>query len=317
MNYKIRLPYKNIIKLSIGIFLILFLIKSISSEQLIQSLYRISFPYLLLAFLLQYLSVFLGSFNQYILLIAFSDLKFKYYIISFFRAYSVSLLLPGRFGDASIGFFLKPYGFNYSQSFSAYFLDKYFTFILYLLVFFLFLGNILEHSIVIVILFWLTFAFALPFLIYLIIKYINLLPSFFSENRLINFFHNLISQVNFLFKNHIYLLLINFILTFFKLGLIVLCYHTVIYSLGYSLSVWKVGLAALSAGIVAYIPISIQGLGTVEVTALHSFRTMGVVASDVLICYLLLRTSTYLFACFAYISTFLLTRKPVLIQDGK
>jgi hypothetical protein len=77
-------------------------------------------------------------------------------------------------------------------------------------------------------------------------------------------------------------------------------------SLGYDLSAWKVGQAALASGIVAFIPVSIQGLGTVEAAALLNFKTLSVSPSDVLACYLLLRTSIYVFASFAYAATFLL-----------
>jgi uncharacterized membrane protein YbhN (UPF0104 family) len=140
-------------------------------------------------------------------------------------------------------------------------------------------------------------------------KITGYLPVSWQENRIIRFVGNLSSQVSFFVKHHPFLLLINFFLTCFKLGLVMLCYHAMITALGYSLSTWKVGLAALSAGIVGYIPVSIQGLGTVEAVALFNFKTLGVNPPDVLAGYLILRSNSYLVACIAYIATVLSGKK--------
>jgi uncharacterized protein (TIRG00374 family) len=156
------------------------------------------------------------------------------------------------------------------------------------------------------ILLWAVIAIGLPFITYLILRFSSFLPPAWRENRLARFINNLASQLHYFTKHHPFLLLLNFSLTFLKLGLVILCYHAMMASLGYDLSAWKVGQAALASGIVAFIPVSIQGLGIVEAAALLNFKTLGVSPSDVLACYLLLRTSTYVFACFAYGAIFLL-----------
>jgi uncharacterized membrane protein YbhN (UPF0104 family) len=140
---------------------------------------------------------------------------------------------------------------------------------------------------------------------YIIVRLTNSFPMSWQENRLMRFIHNLSSQLIFFAKHHPFLLLINFFLTFFKLGLVMLCYHAMITSLDYNLSIWKVGFAALASGIVGYIPVSIQGLGTVEAVALLNFKMLGVSPPDVLVCYFVLRSNNYVAACLAYAATFI------------
>lgn len=145
---------------------------------------------------------------------------------------------------------------------------------------------------------------------YILVRLTSSFPVSWQENRLIRFIHNLSAQLIFFAKHHSFLLLINFLLTFLKLGLIMFCYQAMLTALDYTLSVWKVGLAALASGIVGYIPVSIQGLGTVEAVALMNFKTLRVSPSDVLVCYLLLRSNNYILAFLAYVVT-------VLFQKNK
>lgn len=150
--------------------------------------------------------------------------------------------------------------------------------------------------------------FLMSIVFYILVRLASSFPVSWQENRLMRFFHNLLSQLIYFVKHHPFLLLINFLLTLLKLGLVMFCYHAMLTALDYSLSVWKVGLAALASGIVGYIPISIQGLGTVEAVALLNFKTLGVSPPDVLVCYLLLRSNSYIVACLAYAVTFLFNK---------
>jgi len=298
-----------IIRSMIGIGLVVFLICNVSTEKLVQSLTQVSLSLLIVSLSYQYASIFLGACNQYILLSPFLDLSWKTFISAYFKAYALGLLLPGRFGDAAIGFFLKPEGLHYSQTFSAYVLDKYLTFILYLAILILFVGNLMGYSTIILLLLWALFALVMPLFLYSMLHFTSLLPLGLQKSRLTIFIINLTSQIHDFGKHHPFLLVINFFLTCIKLGLVILCYHAMIASLGYSLNKWDVGLAALASGIVAYIPVSIQGLGTVETAAIFNFKTLGVSSTDVLVCYLLLRMSNYAFSFVAYVVSLLLKIK--------
>ena len=300
-----RGSFSIILRLLIGILLIILLLWNVRIENLIQSLAQTSFSLLLLAITYQYASILLGSFNQYILFTAFLKLPYRTFLSAYFKAYAFGLLLPGQIGDASIAYFLKSKGLYYSQTFSAYILDKFLTFILYVFILLIFLGDIMGYPLIIPLFIVIALGILVPIAFYSTLRVAKYFPSAWQEFRLMRFFHNLSSQLLFFAKHHPHLLLMNFLLTGLKLGLIMLCYHAMITSLGYSLSAWKVGLAALASGIVGYIPISIQGLGTVEAVALLNFKNLGVSPPDVLACYLVLRTNTYVAACLAYAATFI------------
>lgn len=303
MEDKQKRSFGIIIRLTLGILLVLLLIWNVSIEKLIQSLAQVSFSHFFLAISYQYASIILGAFNQYILFTAFSNLSYKTFFFAYFKAYAFGLLLPSQIGDASIAFFLKSEGLYYSQTLSVYILDKFLTFILYVSVLFIFMGDIMGYPAIISLLLLIALGFLMSLVFYIIIKLTSSFPVSWQENRLMRFIHNLSSQLFFFAKHHPFLLLINFFLTCFKLGLVMLCYHAMITALDYSLSIWKVGLAALASGIVGYIPVSIQGLGTVEAVALLNFKTLGVSPPDVLVCYLILRSNSYVAACLAYGAT--------------
>ena len=308
--------FRFILRLMIGILLFSFLIWNVSIEKLIDSLAQVSLPYFFLAISYQYASIFLGSFNQYILFSAFSNLSYKTYFFAYFKAYAIGLLLPGQIGDASIALFLKSEGLYYSQTLSVYIMDKFLTFILYVSVLFIFLGEIMGYPSTIILLLIIALGFLMVIAFYIIVSLSSSFPVSWQENRLMRFIHNLSSQLIFFAKHHPFLLLINFLLTLLKLGLVMFCYHAMLTAMAYSLSVWKVGLAALASGIIGYIPISIQGLGTVEAVALMNFKTLGVTQPDVLVCYLLLRSNNYILAFLAYAVTFLINKNKSIERNA-
>ena len=304
-NEKKQHSFRVIIRLVIGILLVAFLIWNVRIEKLFQSLSHISIPYFFLAISYQYTSIFLGSFNQYILFTAFSNLSYKTYLFAYFKAYAIGLLLPGQIGDASIALFLKSEGLYYSQTLSVYIMDKFLTFLLYVSALIIFIGDITGYSAIFSSSFLIVFSCLMSIMFYIFVKLASSFPVAWQKNRLLRFIHNTSSQLIFFAKHHPFLLFINFLLTFLKLGLVMFCYHAMLTALDYNLSVWKVGLAALASGIVGYIPVSIQGLGTVEAVALLNFKILGVSPPDVLVCYLLLRSNNYILACLAYAVTFL------------
>jgi len=308
MEDKQNRSFGIILRLTLGILLLILLIWNVSLDKLLLSISQATLSYLLLAISYQYASIFLGAFNQYILFTAFSNLPFKSYLTAYVKAYAFGLLLPSQIGDASIAFFLKSEGLYYSQTLSVYILDKFLTFILYVIILFLFLGNIMGYSKIVSFSSIISLGLSLSIMFYIIVRLTSSFPVSWRENRLMRFVHNLSVQLFFFTKHHPFLLLINFFLTCLKLGLVMLCYHAMITSLNYSLSIWRVGQTAIASGIVGYIPVSIQGLGTVEAMALLNFKTLGVSPADVLACYLVLRSNNYVAVCLAYAATFIAKR---------
>ena len=93
------------------------------------------------------------------------------------------------------------------------------------------------------------------------------------------------------------LLLRNATLTLAKMALTGLAYFVVLRdTVAEAPSYLTITAIAHGAGLVAYLPISFNGLGTVEVSAIGLFAILGVSADGVLAAYLILRVLTLILA---------------------
>jgi Lysylphosphatidylglycerol synthase TM region len=93
------------------------------------------------------------------------------------------------------------------------------------------------------------------------------------------------------------LIAINFLLSLLKIGLTGISYWLVIRGLSTAmLSLQNVTIAAVSSGLVAYLPLSANGLGTVEIAGAGLFGQLGIGLDIVLSMYLVLRLVNILLA---------------------
>lgn len=91
--------------------------------------------------------------------------------------------------------------------------------------------------------------------------------------------------------------LLNLGLSVAKLTLMGLSYWLVFRALGIDPPpLWRVAVVAAAAGLVAYLPISLNGIGTVEIAGVLLFGMLGIAAPVVASAYLLLRALTLLVA---------------------
>ncbi len=109
------------------------------------------------------------------------------------------------------------------------------------------------------------------------------------------------------------LLLLNVLLSLLKIVLTGLSYWLVVRGLHVSPpSVLKVTIAAISSGLVAYLPLSANGIGTVEAVGSGLFGQIGLTTEVVLSMYLLLRLANIVLAWLP--ASFLL---PALLRHSK
>jgi uncharacterized protein (TIRG00374 family) len=91
--------------------------------------------------------------------------------------------------------------------------------------------------------------------------------------------------------------LLNVALSVVKLALAGLSYWLVFSALAIEPpALWRVAVVAAAAGLVAYVPISLNGMGTVEVAGVLLFGSLGIAAPVVASAYLLLRALNLLVA---------------------
>ena len=316
MDRKSKRLLAIIARVSTAVIILVFLIWHVKTDEFIQSLERVSLLYLSLAVFCLYASILIGSLNQYILFQPSLNIPFKQFALYYFKAFTAGLLLPGQYGDASIVVFLKSKGLDYSHSFSIYLWDKFITLFFYLSIVLLFIIDFMGCSTFSLFIFLIMLAIITVLILYCILTFRYLKPIGRWTGRLINFIQNSISQMFRYAREYPIRLLINSILTCLKLFFVMLCYHAVLASLGYFLSVWKVGVSSITSGIIAYIPISIHGLGTVEATAIWVFGRLSVTPADVLSSFLLLRVSVYILAILVF-STICLVDERDVVQAKK
>lgn len=309
MNPKTKTLLEAFARVFVAILLLIILIYYVKSDKLIESLLKAWIPYLVLAVFYQFASIVVGSINQYILFQPFLSFPFKRFAQSYFKAFIAGLLFPGQMGDVSIVVFLKTEGLYYSQSLAVYIWDKCISFILYLGIALAVLAGLMGYPKLLSLILLLGFAALSALFLFSLFKF-KLFKSFERwRERFVQLAQNTVSQIFTYGREHSTRLLVNCILTCFKFLLVILCYYAVFTSFGYSLSIWKVGLSSMASGIVAYVPISIHGIGTVEAIAMWILGRLNISPSDVLSGFLVLRAGLYLFSFFVFGLICLLDKK--------
>jgi uncharacterized membrane protein YbhN (UPF0104 family) len=284
------------IRAAVAITLLSLLIWNIRGGEIVDSIARIMLSPLLLSVFSLYASILLGSFNQYILFQPILKLPFHKFILSYFKAFVASFFFPSQVGDASIIVFLKPKGLYYSQSFSVYLWDKIITFLIYVSILFLFLSGLMGYYELLN-----PFLLVVIFILILVLLYLILTLKYFQRiegliGRVSSFIKNSVTEIIKYARFHPTRLLINFSLTFVKIFLVMSCYYFIFSAFGYTSPFWGIGISCIASGIVAYLPISIQGIGTVEATAVWIFGRLEIGPADVLSGFLLLRVFNYALA---------------------
>jgi uncharacterized membrane protein YbhN (UPF0104 family) len=293
-------------RISVAVILIVFLIRLARVEEILNSLSRIRWPSLSLAILFLYASILLGSFNQYFLFQPILRISFRKFIRSYFKAYIAGLFIPGQVGDASIIFFLRHSGPRYSQNFSIYLWDKYITLLLYAGVLFLFLSDLTGYSIFfipVILTIFLGFSAGMLYSVSILGNY-EYLEGWLG--RISTSLKNITFEIAHYAGSYPLRLLINLSLTCIKILLVMSCYYFIFSALGYMVSLWKIGISSIASGIIAYLPISIQGIGTVEAAAVWIFGQLNISPADVLSGFLLLRACGYVLAIAVFSLIFLM-----------
>jgi uncharacterized protein (TIRG00374 family) len=208
-------------------------------------------------------------------------------------SWALSLVTPGQLGDASIAIFLKKNGVPSRCSLTAYLLDKSISFGILLLLCWYGSGIILPEFIK-------TWFLVLPLIIVSFLAFsIRILQKkqfkIITFIRIKNWLIMCIKDLR-LFCHHEGIVLLNIILTVIRWAIVSLIYFLTFFSFGTFVGWPEVGIIPLLATIVGYIPVSVGGIGTVEVTAVYLFGLFGVGKATVVSVYLVLRLLQYFIA---------------------
>lgn len=214
----------------------------------------------------------------------------------FLRVYSyswaMSLITPGQAGDATIILLMKKYSIPISLTSSAYFVDKIITLSLFVAIsaygcsYLIPIQEITYQSTVKYLLIALSVFVAVFFLMSIKLKIFNKLRRFLGGVR-----QNLV-----ILKNDHRILLANIVLTIVKWIVVSWSFHYAFLSFGITIEWPDIGVIPIMSTLVGYIPISIGGIGTVELSATYWFGLKDVPATIVVTSYIFMRLINYFLA---------------------
>lgn len=278
------------IRLGIGLVILSILIYVIGIQELILTFSEINPVYAFYVLFFLFALFLIGSINVWLLLIIFHPIGFTQFLKIYSYSWIASLLTPGQVGDASLILLLKKkYDIAVQHSSIVYLTDKIIT-----LTFFLFIG-FYGVTVVIPKLHDLSRPFLWVFFIILLLSVIVCIVLKKADKQIQkNSKFESIKKILLEWK----ILLLNLFITLLKWLVVCVAFYFAFLSFGTKVSWPEIGIIPIISTIVGYIPVSVAGIGTVEITAGYLFLQVGVETSVVLSAYLLLRSLQYLLAVF-------------------
>jgi uncharacterized membrane protein YbhN (UPF0104 family) len=242
-----------------------------------------------------------GALNIWILLSGFTQISFTNVLRFYLVSWCTFLLLPGSVGDAVQIVLLKEAGVPYRDGGAIYITDKQVTLVLTMLIALtgglIYLRPYLRLGILL----------AVVALIGLVMTAAYTLAQR-SHNEWVLRLLSLVSALISFCQNYPGRVVMNAIGTLIKLTLTALSHWLTFGAVGAELNFGFVFTVAIVAGLVAYLPVAFNGVGTVEFTAVTLYGLRSVPAQQVLATYVILRASNVLLAVAGILVSRLLMR---------
>ncbi len=244
------------------------------------------------------LATLIGAFNVYLLGHQRNVLSLRRFIPLYWIAWAIGLIFPGQIGDmAALSAMLKKKGMDLHASVGRLLLDK----MISLLVISLFA----LWGIATVISLDSTF-FTQGYLLFVAIVIVGLVIA--ARKKIKHYLHaflprgmqflsNVGSEFDLIFKGSLTRVFLNLGMTIVKILISGFAYWCVFAAFGYTPGdfIQLVGLVAASS-VVAYLPISVNGIGTAEITGIVLFSKIGIPDATILSVYLTLRVTVLVLA---------------------
>ncbi len=286
------LPYARVV---VGLFLIGLLIFYVDGSLLLGYWRGIQPTWLLLTASCILLSTLIGGFNIHLLLDSHEAIPYRRFLRGYWIAWAVGLVVPGQVGDvATLSIWLKRHGYQWHLSLGCTLLDK--------LISLLWMGGLGMYGLDL----YLNAHYETGYVVSIIvggIAFIILLlwwafGVYWREGTkysgvVSRTFHTIAITV----RQHKKQVLFNLLLTGFKVVLIGVAFWCMFYALSYrSLDLFLLVPLVAASSLVAYIPISFNGMGTVELAAVGLFGVLGISDAAVISAFLAMRITVILLA---------------------
>lgn len=234
-------------------------------------------------------STILGSYNLYLILNPTLSIRFRQFLSGYWLAWATGLVVPGQIGDVlGLTIWMKRRGFKWEVTSGIAIIDKLIT-LVWMSVFALGgLWFLLPH--ISIISYW-------PYLCAVIIA-VTIATICYSRRENSTLALSVVGRVLYEFKrafaNAKKEVLINFCLTPIKIAFIAIAYWAVFRSAGVAtLALDITVLLIAAASLVSYIPVSFNGIGTVELTGIAIFGVYQIEPPLVLSVFITLRVLVF------------------------
>ena len=286
-------------RLLTGIIILFLLIVIFDFREIINQLKTVNTNWIYLVGLSILSSTILGAVGMYLLVSRNNELVFSQFLPVYWMSWSIGLVVPGQVGDiASISYLLNRLGLEWKIILARSLVDKVISMLIILILAIyglVFISKIDAPSNEILVGFLAITALFLLINIYkweLVKKYLLK-----KKSKIIDFFHVTLQEIVNTIRSYPIRVFINSILTILKVTLIGLAYWFMFKALGHSkIEFWDVLPLVAASSIIAYIPVSFNGIGTVELTGVLLFSTIGLPEAAIFTAYLLLRFTVFFLA---------------------
>lgn len=270
-----------------GAALLCVLIWYFDPQKIALSLIGLNLSWVVIAALLIVFSTLIGAVNSYLLFNLEKSFAFTTFLPLFWLSWAVGLVFPGQIGDiASMAAQLRRRGINLSVSIGRGLADKLISLILMVAFASWEITNLLPFFIPSA---WVAGLFVFFALGAWQVKRIFVWLSA-PQGRIANFVSTTMREMYQVIVCHPRRIAGNVILTVIKIGLTGISYWCIFRALGhYEIDPWRVITLVAISSLVAYIPVSFNGIGTAEITGVVLFGALGLNQADVLSAYLVLR----------------------------
>jgi uncharacterized protein (TIRG00374 family) len=289
---RLKTNYIFIVKMIITTSLVAYLLHSCNITVLMSTLSNINISLACLTFIILPLVLFIGGINLWLMMNSISTIPLKAFIRAYSYGYAVNLFSPGQLGDISVALFLKKDGICYSHSTLAYTIDKGIS-----LLFFITIGYVGAR-------FLLTgfagsiWIFSIPLLCVICAMACLILILYIPSNtgkigRIKQFIKNTYKEAV-LWDAKYNAIILNIALTIIRWLIVSLIYYLAFRSFGIEVKWPEVGIIPIISTLIGYIPISVGGIGAVELCAVYLFSLISIDRIYVMDVYIFIRFISYL-----------------------
>ena len=283
----------------VGLLILAFLLAHYDIHQVTSLLKGADVGWLLVMALCLIISTLIGALNVFLLFRPEDrPIGFKEFLSIYWFGWALALVVPGQVGDvASTTVLLQRRGVKVQKSLSLLLLDKVIsllTMVCFAAIGMLAVGKALEVTLVEIAKLEMWIAL---FVVLGLVGLLLLRSKWFKSTRIGSFIIGTLHNVYETCIKYPAVVFRNIIFTIIKVFLIGLAYAAAFWALGVEgPTVISITGLALASGLIAYLPISFNGLGTVEFAGVLLFKAIGIPEQVTLSAYILLRLSGLLIA---------------------